>query len=119
MFCVWERLHAARYQCGEVRRSNHGGHYDYSLTATSGDVTRHIPRFKTIFFETVVIDCYRRCKSRGEEALIQMHLAGAWVERVKDFTEVLWDCKISASAIRKRRKKAHANGEPHFRGAQG
>ena len=36
--------HAARYERNVARQGYRSGHYDRNLTATSGDVTLHVPR---------------------------------------------------------------------------
>ena len=47
---------AARYERSEARQGYRSGHYDRSLTTTSGDVTLHVPRLKGISFETAIIE---------------------------------------------------------------
>ena len=54
---------AARYERNEARQGYRSGHYDRSLTTTSGDVTLHIPRLKGVSFETAIIERYRRRES--------------------------------------------------------
>ena len=39
---------AARYERNEARQGYRSGHYDRSLTTTSGDVTLHMPRLKGV-----------------------------------------------------------------------
>ena len=67
---------AARYERSEARQGYRSGHYDRSLTTTSGDVTLHMPRLKGVSFETAIIERYRRRESSVKEALIEMYLAG-------------------------------------------
>ena len=43
---------AARYERSEARQGYRSGHYDRSLTTTSGDVTLHMPRLKGVSFKT-------------------------------------------------------------------
>ena len=69
---------AARYERSEARQGYRSGHYDRSLTTTSGDVTLHMPRLKGVSFETAIIERYRRRESSVEEALIEMYLAGGF-----------------------------------------
>ena len=73
---------AARYERSEARQGYRSGHYDRSLTTTSGDVTLHVPRLKGVSFETAIIERYRRRESSVEEALIEMYPAGVSVRRV-------------------------------------
>ena len=102
---------AARYERNEARQGYRSGHYDRSLTTTSGDVTLHMPRLKGVAFETAIIERYRRRESSVEEALIEMYLAGVSVRRVEDITEALWGSKVSASTISELNKKAYVNIE--------
>ena len=44
---------AARYERNEARQGYRNGHYSRNLTATSGDVTLHVPRLKGAPFESV------------------------------------------------------------------
>ena len=54
---------AARYERSEARQGYRSGHDGRNLTTTSGDVTLHVPRFKGVPFETVIIERYRRRES--------------------------------------------------------
>ena len=76
---------AARYERNEQRQGYRSGHYNRSLTTTSGDVTLKVPKLKGISFETAIIERYRRRESSVEEALIEMHLAGVSVRRVEGY----------------------------------
>ncbi len=102
---------AARYERSEARQGYRSGHYDRSLTTTSGDVTLHMPRLKGVSFETAIIERYRRRESSVEEALIEMYLAGVSVRRVEDITEALWGSKISPTTISELNKKAYVHIE--------
>ena len=66
-------IQAARYERKESRQGYRSGHYDRKLTTTSGDVTLHVPRLKSVPFETTIIERYRRRESSIEEALIEMY----------------------------------------------
>ena len=96
---------AGRYERNEARQGYRSGHYDRTLTTTSGDVTLHVPRLKGISFETAIIERYRRRESSVEEALIEMYLAGVSVRRVEDITEALWGSKVSPATISELNKK--------------
>ena len=102
---------AARYERSEVRQGYRSGHYDRTLTTTSGDVTLHVPRLKGVSFETAIIERYRRRESSVEEALIEMYLAGVSVRRVEDITEALWGSKVSPATISELNKKAYVHIE--------
>jgi transposase-like protein len=106
-----ELTNAARYERTEVRQGYRAGHYDRSLTTTSGDVTLKVPKLKGVPFETAIIERYRRRESSVEEALIEMYLAGVSVRRVEDITEALWGTKVSPSTISELNKKAYVHIE--------
>ena len=102
---------AARYERNEQRQGYRSGHYDRSLTTTSGDITLHVPRLKGGTFETAIIERYRRRESSVEEAFIEMYLAGVSVRRVEDITEALWGTKVSPATISELNKKAYVQIE--------
>ena len=85
---------AARYERSEARQGYRSGHYDRSLTTTSGDVTLHMPRLKGVSFETAIIERYRRRESS-----------------VEDITEALWGSKVSPATISELNKKAYVHIE--------
>ena len=62
---------AESHERNETRQGYRSGHYDRSLTTTSGDVTLHMPRLKGVSFETAIIERYRRRESSVEEALAE------------------------------------------------
>lgn len=68
----------------------HSGHYNRSLTTTSGDVTLKVPKRKGISFETVIIERYRRRESSLEEAFIEMHPTGVSGRRAEDMRRSCW-----------------------------
>ena len=102
---------AARYERSEARQGYRSGHYNRNLTATSGDVTLHMPQLKGVSFETAIIERHRRRESSAEEGLIEMYLAGTSVRRVEDITEVLWGSKVPPATISERNKKAYVHIE--------
>jgi transposase-like protein len=102
---------AAKYERTESRQGYRAGHYDRSLTTTSGNVTLKVPKLKGIPFETAIIERYRRREISVEEALIEMYLAGVSVRRVEDITEALWGTKVSPSTISELNKKAYVHIE--------
>ena len=106
-----ELTNAAKYERTEARQGYRAGHYDRSLTTTSGEVTLNVPKLKGVPFETAIIERYRRRESSVEEALIEMYLAGVSVRRVEDITEALWGTKVSPSTISELNKKAYVHIE--------
>lgn len=63
--------------------------------------------WKSIPFETAIIEHYCRRKSSVEEALIEMYLAGVSVRCMEDITEILWEAKESPRTISNLNKKAY------------
>ena len=72
----------APLQTKDSQQGYRSGHYDRSLTTTSGDVTLHVPRLK-----------------------------GISVRRVEDITEALWGSKVSPATISELNKKAYVHIE--------
>lgn len=98
---------AARYECNGQRQGYRSGHYNRTLTTTSGNVTLKVPKFKGISFETAIIERYRHRESSVEEAIVEMYLADVSVRRVEDITETLWSGKVLPSTISELNKKAY------------
>ena len=71
---------AARYERNEQRQGYRSGHYNRSLTTTSGDVTFKVPKLKGISFETAIIERYRRRRAAWKRRLLrctwQAYLSG-------------------------------------------
>ena len=72
---------AERYERTADREAYRAGHYDRSLTTSSGEVTIHMPKLKGMRFTTAIIERYRRRETSVEEAMIEMYLAGAVHQR--------------------------------------
>lgn len=104
-----ELTNASRYERTEERKGYRSGHYERSLTTTSGEVKLKMPKLKGVAFETAIIERYRRRESSVEEALIEMYLAGVSVRRVEDITEALWGTKVSAGTVSKLNQKVYGH----------
>jgi len=104
-----ELTNASRYERTEERKGYRSGHYERSLTTTSGEVKLKVPKLKGVAFETAIIERYRRRESSVEEALIEMYLAGVSVRRVEDITEALWGTKVSAGTVSKLNQKVYGH----------
>ena len=104
-----ELTNAGRYERTEERKGYRSGHYERSLTTTSGAVKLKVPKLKGVAFETAIIERYRRRESSVEEALIEMYLAGVSVRRVEDITEALWGTKVSAGTVSKLNQKVYGH----------
>ena len=106
-----ELINAGRYERTEERQGYRSGHYERSLTTTSGEVKLKMPKLKGVAFETAIIERYRRRESSVEEALIEMYLAGVSVRRVEDITEALWGTKVSTGTVSNLNKKVYGHIE--------
>src|SRR5258708_2497429 len=102
---------AQRYERSEARRDTRAGHYERGLQTKAGEVRLRVPKLRQQTFETAIIERYRRRESSGEEALIEMYLAGVWVRRVEDITEALWGARVSPSTVSELNKKIYGTIE--------
>jgi transposase-like protein len=98
---------AKRYERSPDRVDTRAGSYRRSLQTKAGDVSLKVPKLRTLPFESVIIDRYRRRESSVEEALVEMYLAGVSVRRVEDITEALWGSRVSPSTVSELNKKIY------------
>ncbi len=70
-----------------------------------------MPKLRQQTFETAIIERYRRRESSVEEALIEMYLAGVWVQRVEDIAEALWGTRVSPATVWNVNKKIYGTIE--------
>jgi putative transposase len=94
-----ELCKAKRYERNTERADTRAGYYERKLLTKAGEVALHVPRLRSLPFETQIIERYRRRESSVEEALIEMYLAGVSVRRVEDITEALWGTRIGPSTV--------------------
>ena len=99
---------AGRYERTAGREAYRAGHYERTLTTTSGDVTLRMPKLKGMRFTTAIIDRYRRREASVEEAMIEMYLAGVSTRRIEDVSEALWGASVSASTVSNLNERAFA-----------
>ena len=90
---------AERYERTADREAYRAGHHERKLTTTSGEVTIRMPKLKGMRFATAVIERYRRRETSVEEAMIEMHLAGASTRRIEDVSEILRGSSVSAATV--------------------
>src|ERR1700682_63895 len=102
---------AERYERTAARRDQRSGSYDRKLQTKAGAVTLKVPKLRVQTFETAIIERYRRRESSGEEALIEMYLAGVSVRRVEDITEALWGTRVSPGTVSNLNKKIYGQIE--------
>lgn len=104
-------IDAERYERTADREAYRAGHYDRTLTTTSGNVTLHMPKLKGLRFATAIVDRYKRRETSIEEAMIEMYLAGVSTRRIEDVSEILWGSSVSASTVSNLNEKAFATVE--------
>ena len=102
---------AERYERTAGREAYRAGHYDRSLTTSSGEVTIRMPKLKGVRFTTAIIERYRRRETSVEEAMIEMYLAGVSTRRIEDVSEILWGSSVSASTVSNLNERAFASVE--------
>ena len=81
------------------REAHRAGHYDRSLTTSSGKVTIRAPKPEGMRLAMVIIERYRRRGTSVEEAMIETCLAGVSTRRIEDVSEILWGSCVSASTV--------------------
>ena len=90
---------AERYERTAEREAYRAGHYDRSLTTSSGEVTIRMPKLKGMRFTTAIIERYRRRETSVEEAMIEMYLTSVSTRRIEDVSEILWGSSVSAATV--------------------
>lgn len=98
---------ASRHERTAKRQDTRAGHYKRKLDTKAGQVELQVHKFRTLSFETAIIERYRRRESSVEEALIEMYLAGVSVRRVEDITEALWGTRVSPGTVSNLNKKVY------------
>ena len=102
---------AERYERTSDREAYRAGHYERSLTTTSGEVTIRMPKLKGMRLATAIIERYRRRETSVEEAMIETCLAGVPTRRIEDVSEILWGSSVSAATVSNLNEKAFASVE--------
>ncbi len=102
---------AERHGRTAEREAYRAGHYERSLTTSSGEVTIHMPRLEGMGSTTATIERCRRRETSVEEAMIEMRLAGVPTRGIEDASEVLWGSSVSAATVSNLNEKAFASVE--------
>lgn len=97
---------AGPYKRTDERAAYRAGHCERGFTTTSGQVTLKMPKLKGMRFATAVVERYKRRETSVEEAIIEMHLAGASTRRIEDVGEILWGTGVSAGTVSNLNDKA-------------
>ncbi len=98
---------ASRYQRSPERQDTRAGSYKRKLLTKAGEVELHVPRLRTLPFETQIIERYKTKQTSVEEALIEI----VSVRRVEDITEALWGAKVSSSTVSELNQKIYGKIE--------
>ena len=100
---------AARYERSGGRKAYRAGHYERDLTVKAGKMSLKVPKLKGAVFESAVIERYRRREQSGEEALIDMYLAGGSPRQVDDVSQLLWGDRMPSQTLSDKLKKVYAD----------
>lgn len=73
-------VQAERYAREQTRKGYRAGHYERSFSTQAGDVTLKVPKLKGLTFESAIIQRYQRRECSVEEALVEMYLAGIYIQ---------------------------------------
>lgn len=88
---------AERYERTADREAYRAGHYERKLATTSGEVAIRMPKLKGMRFTAAIIERCRRRETSVEEAMIEMHPAGASTRRIEDASEILRGSSVPAA----------------------
>lgn len=102
---------ASRYERTEGRKDTRAGSYHRKLLMKAREVELKVLRLRTLPFESMIIERYKRREISVEEALVDMYLAGVSVRRGEDITEALWGSRVSAGTVSKLNQKVYVKIE--------
>jgi putative transposase len=102
---------ARKYERSPNRVDTRAGYYTRQLHTKAGEVALHMPKLRSLPFETAIIERYRRRETSVEEALVEMYLAGVSTRRVEDITEALWGTRVSSTTVSELNKKIYGQIE--------
>ncbi len=77
---------ASRYKHSEVRKDTHGSSNERLFHTKAGPAKL---KMRKQAFDMTIIERYQRWENSGEEALVEMYLAGVSIRRVEDITDAL------------------------------
>lgn len=102
-----ELLCAKPYERSEDRQDYRNGSRKRNLKTRVGEIELSVPRLRTLNFQTMVVERYRRMEISLEEALIEMYFLGLSTRKITDVTEMLADFPLSSSAQSRLNKKVY------------
>ncbi len=106
-----ELLCAKPYERSPERKDHRNGSRKRKLKTRVGEIELSVPRLRTLAFQTMVIERYRRMEISLEEALVEMYLLGISTRKITDITEALSDFPFSSSAQSRLNKKVYGKLE--------
>lgn len=102
-----ELICAGPYERSEGRRDWRNGTRKRKLKTRVGEIELSVPRLRTLAFQTMIFERYRRMEISLEEALIEMYFLGLSTRKIGDVTEMLCDFPLSSSAQSRLNKKVY------------
>ena len=102
-----ELIRAKPYERSSERQDYRNGARTRKLKTRVGEIDLSVPRLRTLTFQTMVIERYRRMEISLEEALIEMYFLGLSTRKIADVTEALSDFPLSSSTQSRLNKKVY------------
>jgi len=86
-----------------------GGTRKRKIKTRVGEIELSVPRLRTLAFQTMIFERYRRMEISLEEAFVEMYLLGISTRKVTDVTEALCDFTLSPTAQSRLNKKVYVS----------
>lgn len=106
-----ELIRAKPYERSSERQDYRNGARTRKLKTRVGEIELSVPRLRTLTFQTMVIERYRRMEISLEEALVEMYLLGISTRKIGDITEALADFPLSSTSQSRLNKKVYGKLE--------
>jgi len=103
---------AQGYERSPDRVDGRADHYEYKVETEAGEVKLQVPKLRRLWFETAIIERYKRREASVEDALVETYLVGVSVRRVGDITEALWGTRVSSGTVLRLNQKVYRHVEP-------
>jgi len=102
-------LCAKRYERSEDRQDYRNGFRRRKLKTRVGEIKLSVPRLRTLAFQTMIIECYRRMEISLVEVLVEMYLLGLSTRKIGDITKILSGFPLSPTTQSRLNKKSMRN----------
>ena len=107
---------APRYQRRAERVDTRAGHYQRQLQTQASTAKRQVSKLRSLPFETLIVERYRRRESSVEVTLLEISHAGVSLRRVQNITDARWGTPSRAgdmaNALRLSIQRATTGEEP-------